>query len=183
MSPPHLVTRSPRRCPWAGTDPLYITYHDTEWGVPQHDDRHLFEMLVLEGAQAGLSWITILRKREAYKTAFDNFAIETVAGYSRRKQAALLRDPGDRPQPPQNRSRHQERSRGAGHHRRARQLRCVSLAVRRWATAREPVAVAGRHPAADAGVGCAQSRPPPAWRLLCRIDHLLCLHAGRWPRE
>jgi DNA-3-methyladenine glycosylase I len=82
------------RCSWAGTDPLYMAYHDTEWGVPQHDDRHLFEMLVLEGAQAGLSWITILRKRQAYKAAFDNFDIATVASYNPRKQAALLRDPG-----------------------------------------------------------------------------------------
>ena len=55
------------RCPWCGTDPLYVAYHDEEWGVPSHDDRHLFEMLILEGAQAGLSWITILRKREAYR--------------------------------------------------------------------------------------------------------------------
>jgi DNA-3-methyladenine glycosylase I len=86
--------KPPVRCGWAGTDPLYIAYHDTEWGVPQHDDRHLFEMLVLEGAQAGLSWITILRKRQAYKAAFDNFEIATVASYDRRKQASLLRDPG-----------------------------------------------------------------------------------------
>ena len=82
------------RCSWAGADPLYVAYHDTEWGVPQHDDRHLFEMLVLEGAQAGLSWITILRKRQAYKAAFDNFEIATVASYNRRKHASLLRDPG-----------------------------------------------------------------------------------------
>lgn len=86
--------KPPVRCAWAGTDPLYIAYHDTEWGVPHHDDRHLFEMLVLEGAQAGLSWITILRKRQAYKAAFDNFEIATVASYDRRKQAALLRNPG-----------------------------------------------------------------------------------------
>ncbi|MGH9158818.1 MAG: DNA-3-methyladenine glycosylase I [Vicinamibacteraceae bacterium] len=86
--------KPPVRCAWAGTDPLYIAYHDTEWGVPQHDDRHLFEMLVLEGAQAGLSWITILRKRQAYKAAFDNFEIGTVASYDRRKDASLLRDPG-----------------------------------------------------------------------------------------
>ena len=61
------------RCFWAGSDPLYIAYHDEEWGVPLHDDRRLFEMLVLEGAQAGLSWITILRKRDAYRKAFDRF--------------------------------------------------------------------------------------------------------------
>ena len=62
-----------RRCHWAGSDPLYITYHDEEWGRPVHDDRQLFEMLILEGAQAGLSWITILRKRANYRRAFDNF--------------------------------------------------------------------------------------------------------------
>ena len=68
------------RCPWAKTE-LSIAYHDTEWGVPVHDDRLLFEFLVLEGAQAGLSWETILKKRAAYRTAFDNFAIATVAAY------------------------------------------------------------------------------------------------------
>ena len=62
---------NPERCPWCGSDPLYIDYHDREWGVPSRDDRHLFEMLILEGAQAGLSWITILRKRERYRQVFD----------------------------------------------------------------------------------------------------------------
>src|SRR5512138_3235827 len=83
-----------QRCPWAGSDPLYLTYHDTEWGVPAHDDRHLFEMLVLEGAQAGLSWITILRKRERYREVFDGFDAQLVAKYGARKKAALLRDAG-----------------------------------------------------------------------------------------
>jgi DNA-3-methyladenine glycosylase I len=84
----------PKRCPWAGTDPLYVAYHDTEWGVPLHDDRRLFELLVLEGAQAGLAWITILRKREAYRAAFDGFDPERIARYDRRRKAALLRNPG-----------------------------------------------------------------------------------------
>lgn len=83
-----------QRCPWAGSDPLYLTYHDTEWGVPAHDDRRLFEMLVLEGAQAGLSWITILRKRERYREVFDAFDARLVAKYGERKKAALLRDAG-----------------------------------------------------------------------------------------
>jgi len=83
-----------RRCAWAGTDPLYVAYHDTEWGVPLHDDRRLFELLVLEGAQAGLAWITILRKRESYRAAFDGFDPERIARYDRRRVAALLRDPG-----------------------------------------------------------------------------------------
>lgn len=82
------------RCPWAGTDPLYMAYHDTEWGVPVHDDRTLFEFLILEGAQAGLSWITILRKREAYRRAFDNFDPAIVAAYDEARIAALLADPG-----------------------------------------------------------------------------------------
>jgi len=81
------------RCPWAKTD-LSIAYHDTQWGVPVHDDRLLFEFLVLEGAQAGLSWETILRKREAYRTAFDNFEIQTVATYGVRKVGQLLANPG-----------------------------------------------------------------------------------------
>ena len=82
------------RCPWAGSDPLYVRYHDEEWGVPSHDDRHLFEMLILEGAQAGLSWITILRKRAAYRKAFDRFDPRRVAKYDAKKLRALLADEG-----------------------------------------------------------------------------------------
>ena len=82
------------RCPWAGSDPLYVRYHDEEWGVPSHDDRHLFEMLILEGAQAGLSWITILRKRGAYRKAFDRFDARRVAKYDAKKVRALLADEG-----------------------------------------------------------------------------------------
>ena len=82
------------RCPWAGTDPLYVAYHDTEWGVPVHDDRTLFEFLILEGAQAGLSWATILKKRDNYRRAFDNFDPAAVAAYDEDKIAALLADPG-----------------------------------------------------------------------------------------
>jgi DNA-3-methyladenine glycosylase I len=82
------------RCRWPGTDPLYIAYHDEEWGVPLHDDRRLFEMLVLEGAQAGLSWITILRKRERYRRVFGGFDPRKVARYDKKKVEALLLDPG-----------------------------------------------------------------------------------------
>lgn len=82
------------RCGWAGDDPLYIQYHDEEWGRPAHDDRHLFEMICLEGAQAGLSWITILRKRENYRVAFDHFDAEKVARYDDAKLAELLQNPG-----------------------------------------------------------------------------------------
>jgi DNA-3-methyladenine glycosylase I len=86
--------REVTRCAWAGTDPLYMTYHDEEWGVPVHDDRRWFEMLILEGAQAGLSWITILRKRDAYRRAFDGFDAAKVARYDSRRITRLLADPG-----------------------------------------------------------------------------------------
>lgn len=82
------------RCPWCGTDPLYVAYHDAEWGVPVHDDRTWFEFLVLEGAQAGLSWITILKKRENYRRAFDNFDVRKVARYTPARVEKLLQDPG-----------------------------------------------------------------------------------------
>ncbi len=84
----------PNRCEWATADPLLATYHDTEWGTPEHDDRKLFEFLVLEGAQAGLSWLTVLKKRDAYRRAFDRFDPERVARYDSRKVRALLGDPG-----------------------------------------------------------------------------------------
>ena len=85
---------APPRCPWAGSDPLYVAYHDEEWGTPSADERHLFAMLLLEGAQAGLAWITILRKREGYRRAFDGFDPERIARYGEAKVAALLADPG-----------------------------------------------------------------------------------------
>jgi DNA-3-methyladenine glycosylase I len=83
-----------RRCAWAGTDPLYVAYHDREWGVPLHDDRKLFEMLILEGAQAGLSWITVLRKRESFREAFDRFDPSKVAGFDQERVRELLNNPG-----------------------------------------------------------------------------------------
>ncbi|MCM1166744.1 MAG: DNA-3-methyladenine glycosylase I [Lachnospiraceae bacterium] len=86
--------KEPCRCGWAGNDPVYIAYHDAEWGRPEHDDRKLFEMLILEGMQAGLSWITILRKRENFRKAFDNFDPNKVAEYGEEKIAALLADSG-----------------------------------------------------------------------------------------
>lgn len=82
------------RCAWAGNDPLYVHYHDTEWGVPTDDARTLFEFLVLEGAQAGLSWITVLRKRERYRAVFDGFDPERIVRYDDAKKAELLADPG-----------------------------------------------------------------------------------------
>jgi DNA-3-methyladenine glycosylase I len=99
MKRPPIVKRAPAekvRCRWASmaTAPGYLEYHDEEWGVPVRDDRLLFEFLVLEGAQAGLSWATILRKREGYRKAFDRFDLARVARYDERRKAALLADPG-----------------------------------------------------------------------------------------
>jgi len=91
MSAPHI---EPSRCGWAGSDALYRQYHDSEWGVPLHDDRRLFEFLLLEGAQAGLSWITILRKREHYRAAFDDFDAARIAAYDTDKIESLLLDAG-----------------------------------------------------------------------------------------
>ena len=89
-----MTPASPARCPWATSDPLYVPYHDEEWGVPLHDERRLFEMLVLEGAQAGLSWLTILRRREAYRRAFDRFDPRVVARYGPPEVERLLSDAG-----------------------------------------------------------------------------------------
>ncbi len=80
------------RCPWAGTEQIYIDYHDKEWGVPLHDDRRLFEMLILEGMQAGLSWITVLKKREDFRRAFDNFNAEKIARYTDKKIEQLMQN-------------------------------------------------------------------------------------------
>jgi DNA-3-methyladenine glycosylase I len=82
------------RCPWPGDDPVYVAYHDTEWGVPEYDDRALFEKLILDGFQAGLSWITILRKRDNFRKAFDDFEPDRIARYNDKKIAALMNDPG-----------------------------------------------------------------------------------------
>jgi len=94
---PRPVVRHPDgrwRCAWCGTDPLYVSYHDEEWGVSSHDDRHLFEMLCLEGAQAGLSWSTILRKRDNYRHAFDKFDAQKMARYTAAKKKSLMADAG-----------------------------------------------------------------------------------------
>lgn len=82
------------RCPWCGDDPLYVAYHDEEWGVPCHDDRRLFEFLILEGAQAGLAWITILRKRESYRRAFAEFSPEMISRFGEPEIARLMANPG-----------------------------------------------------------------------------------------
>jgi DNA-3-methyladenine glycosylase I len=89
-----MTERGKVRCAWAGSDPLMLEYHDREWGVPVHDDRHLFEFMILEGAQAGLSWMTILRRREAYRRAFAGFDPLRVARFDRRKIESLMRNDG-----------------------------------------------------------------------------------------
>lgn len=89
-----MPTAEPKRCPWCGSDPLYVKYHDEEWGVPSHDDRHLYEKLCLEGQQAGLSWITVLKKREAYREAFFNFDAKKVAKMSDAEVQERLGNPG-----------------------------------------------------------------------------------------
>src|SRR4030042_2429919 len=88
------MTRIKHRCSWPAKDPLRLEYHDKEWGVPVHDDRKIFEFLVLEGFQAGLSWLIIMRKRENFRKAFDNFDFNKVAGYNKRKINSLLKDIG-----------------------------------------------------------------------------------------
>ena len=94
MTPARLHADGLQRCPWPGEDPLYVAYHDTEWGVPEYDDRALFEKLILDGFQAGLSWITILRKRDNFRKAFDGFEPAKIARYGDKKIAALMADAG-----------------------------------------------------------------------------------------
>lgn len=94
MRPAVLHADGRHRCPWCGADPVYVAYHDAEWGVPEHDSRALFEKLVLDGFQAGLSWITILRKRDNFRSAFDGFEPEIIARYDTAKVAALMADAG-----------------------------------------------------------------------------------------
>ena len=94
MNPPLLHPDGLKRCPWPKQDPLYVAYHDEEWGVPEYDDRALFEKLVLDGFQAGLSWITILRKRDNFRRAFDGFVPEKIARYAPKKVASLMQDAG-----------------------------------------------------------------------------------------
>jgi DNA-3-methyladenine glycosylase I len=94
MRKAHLHPDGLMRCPWPGEDPFYMAYHDKEWGVPEYDDRALFEKLILDGFQAGLSWITILRKRDNFRKAFDNFDPKKIAKYDARKIQALMNDAG-----------------------------------------------------------------------------------------
>ena len=94
MNPPLLHPDGRKRCPWPKQDPLYVAYHDEEWGVPEYDDRALYEKLILDGFQAGLSWITILRKRDNFRRAFDGFAPEKIARYTPKKVERPMQDAG-----------------------------------------------------------------------------------------
>jgi DNA-3-methyladenine glycosylase I len=94
MTAPNIHADDLVRCPWPKQDPLYVAYHDDEWGVPEYDDRALYEKLILDGFQAGLSWITILRKRENFRRAFDGFEPAKIARYGKRKTNALMKDAG-----------------------------------------------------------------------------------------
>ena len=123
------------RCDWCLDHPLMMEYHDTEWGVPVHDDRKLFEFLVLDAAQAGLSWRTVLLKRENYRKAFDNFDAEKVARYHRRNASAnSCYESRHRPQPPQGPLRSHQRPRDAPSPGRVRFVRPLHLAIRRRQT-------------------------------------------------
>ena len=117
------------RCPWAEGFDLYRQYHDSEWGVPLRDDRRLFELLILEGAQAGLSWATILKKRDNYRRAFDGFDPARIAHYDDSKVAALLADAGHSPQSCQDRRDHSERPGLSRPDRRRQVVQRLSLAV------------------------------------------------------
>ncbi len=166
------------RCPWAGTDPLYVAYHDEEWGVPSHDDRHLFEMLILEGAQAGLSWITILRKRERYREVFDGFDARRVARFTPARVERLLKDEGI--------VRNRLKVEGAVRNARAfldvqKEFGSFDRYIWQFVGGAPLVNVRktneGR-PGADAGIRPDEPRPQEARLHFRWIDHLLCVHAG-----
>jgi len=168
----------PARCAW-GADPLAVRYHDEEWGVPVRDDPRLFEFLVLEGAQAGLSWMTILRKRERYRAVFAGFDPQRVARYTPRKIESLLRDPGI----VRNRLKIQAavskcpcvpHRPGA-----SRKLRPIPMALRRRPSDPEPLATDRGCAGELVGIRRVQQRPEASRVPLCRNDHCLRAYAGR----
>ena len=167
-----------QRCPWAKTD-LYIDYHDREWGVPLRDDRLLFEFLILEGAQAGLSWETILKKRQSYRTAFDQFDAKVIARYGAKKRTALLANPGI----VRNRLKIASAIRNAqaflAVQRGIRHVRRVHLELRRRQAQAECLEVDEGRAGHDAGIGQHEQGPEEAGIQFRRQHDLLCLHAGR----
>ena len=147
-----------RRCEWRGSDPLYVAYHDDEWGVPVHDDRCLFEMLTLGGAQAGLSWLTILKKREGYRKAFHSFDYDKIASYSQRDIKRLLADSGIVRNRLKIESVNQERTGCPGHKRGVRGTELFSLAICRWYSSAECLEIHGGSARTYRAIRCDEQR-------------------------
>src|SRR5258707_665014 len=163
------------RCHWAKSE-LNIPYHDEEWGVPVHDEHKWFEFLILEGAQAGLSWDTILRKRSRYREVFDGFDPEKVARYDKKKVQELLRDAGII----RNRLKiepYWQRARVSRSPERIRHVRCVHLALRRRPAQTKRVEDSQTHPSENARIRRSQQRPEEARISVCWINYLLCADA------
>src|SRR2546425_5770056 len=172
-----------KRCEWALGDPVLLEYHDAEWGVPKHDDRKLFEFLVLEGVQAGLSWLTVLKKRENYRRAFDGFDPARISRYDSRKVRSLLADAGiirNRTKIAAAIGKCEGVPRGSEG---VRELRCVHLAVRRRWTEAEPAENPETNPGSDKGIGPNERGPQVSRFQVCRFDDLLCVHASRGDGE
>ena len=176
-APPPPIADGLHRCPWPGVDPLYLAYHDEEWGVPEWDDRALFEKLVLDGFQAGLSWITILRKRPAFRAAFDGFEPEKVARYDARKIEALMADAGI----VRNRGKIEATialARVKLDLAAAGRLRQASLELRRRPADRRPAPLDARGPGREPNLAGDLEGSAGARRALRRPDDRLRLHAG-----
>ena len=172
--------KAKERCPWAGDDPLMVAYHDDEWGEPSRDDRHLLEMLILEGAQAGLSWSTILRKREGYRQAFAELGPGRDRALHRARHRPPARRRANRPQPPEGPRR--DRQRPGLSDRYAKSLaRSTRTSGSSWTASRSTAdaATMGDVPATHAGVRGHEPRPQAARLPLRRPDDLLRVHAGR----
>ena len=168
-----------RRCPWVDlTKPDYVEYHDKEWGVPVHDDRTIFEFLTLEGAQAGLSWYTVLRKREAYRKAFRQFDPERVARYGKRELVSLLNNPGI--------IRNQQKIVAAINNAQRflevqQEFGSFDAYIWRFVDGNPIVHKLRRlkdYPGNQHRVGCAEQRPEAARLQICRLDDLLRTHAS-----
>ena len=166
------------RCSWCGTDPLYVAYHDDEWGVPEYDSQALFEKLLLDGFQAGLSWITILRKREAFRAAFDGFDPEKMARYNARKTGErLMNDAGI----VRNRAKIDasvSNARPISRSRRSRASRPICGASSTASRSRTVSRRSGEMPAATPLARDDLQGPQAARLPLLRAHHRLCLHAG-----
>ena len=174
------------RCPWATIEPT-IAYHDEEWGVPVHDDRKLFEFLILEGAQAGLSWTTILKKRENYRKAFDGFRPEKIARYGTRDVKRLLGDPGIVRNRLKIAAQHPERE-GAPCAARRNDFRHLPVELRRRQTEAESLAKDGSGSRAHGGIRCYEPRTVAAGIQIRWLDDLLRVdasdrHGQRPPRN